>query len=62
MKEMNLETFARVSNVTRENFPTDLKEASHGSENFLIIVEILVILNFLQNTFQEDGMIPEHSM
>lgn len=35
---MNLETFAPVSNVTRVSCPTDLKETSQRSENFLIIV------------------------
>lgn len=38
IKEMNLETFARLSNVTRVSCPTDLKETSQRSENFLIIV------------------------
>lgn len=32
-------------------FPLTSHETSHGSENFLIIVEILVMLNFLQNTY-----------
>lgn len=38
IKEMNLETFARVSNVAHLNCPTDLKETSQRSENSLIIV------------------------
>lgn len=38
IKEMNLETFARVSDVTRVSYPTDLKETSQRSENFLIIL------------------------
>lgn len=52
---MNLETFAQVSNVTRVSCPTDLKEASQRSENFLIIVNVygnaLVPAKYI---FQED--------